>query len=572
MRMSQKAGILSTIQNGKLANDAKAQPELPVDQILQGHVLDVLKTLPDESVNCCITSPPYWSLRDYSLPPMVWDADPNCNHRWGDPILAGEGYSSGQRKRWQHKQNREDNPESWQKRTEQGQFCASCGAWRGSLGLEPTSGLYVKHIVEVFHEVRRVLRRDDVLFLNLADSYAGVRGATQHSEETKTPTRLNPKDLVGIPWQVAFALRADGWRLRSDLIWAKGVSGQKETAAQVHDAALKHVNEKTAQSILKDLDLYVGNPMPESVNGWRWERHKVKVDHKWEPCTGCAKCLPNNKMVLKKGSWRPSRSHEHIFMFVKAERYYANAQAIREPLRDGSPAFSRAGRNRRDVWTITTQPFKGKHFAVFPEKLVEPMILAACPQGVCKKCGEPEAVIVEDSVLDMGKKSADKTADCVAASETSALRYKNKIVERTTAGYRPLCNCNAGFEPGIVLDPFAGAGTTCAVAKKLGRHYLGIELNPEYVKMAEKRIRAAGGLCSSLLLIHGFYAFLRRIWVKHWSAMTSPYVSCTIFLSTSSCRLIEEMYPGFEDIARPIDTRAGWIYSGNEADLSGEPT
>jgi hypothetical protein len=198
--------------------------------------------------------------------------------------MAGEGYSSGHRKRWQHNRNREDNPEAWQKQTEQGQFCAICAAWRGSLGLEPTPELYVKHIVEVFREVRRVLRKDGVLFLNLGDTYAGVRGATQHSEETKTPTGLNPKDLVGIPWSVAFALRADGWWLRSDCIWAKGVSGQKETAAQVYDAALKHVNEETAQAIVKDLDLYVGNPMPESVNGWRWERHKVKVGHKQEPC------------------------------------------------------------------------------------------------------------------------------------------------------------------------------------------------------------------------------------------------------------------------------------------------
>jgi hypothetical protein len=301
-------------------------------------------------------------------------------------------------------------------------------------------------------------------------------------------------------------------------------------------------------------------------------------------------------------------------MFTKSERYYANGDAVREPLQfnpwslsnkhgsrgkdaktrhgapgqnphslqreghsgyfrgDGSPAFNPAGRNRRDVWTIPTQPFKEKHFAVFSEKLVEPMVLAACPQRVCKRCHEPEVAVIDDSVLDMGKESADKTADCVAASETSALRYKNKVVERTIVGYRPLCKCGVGFEPGILLDPFAGAGTTCAVAKRLGRHYLGIELNPEYVKMAEKRIRAVRGLCSPLFLIHGFYAFLRRIWVKHWSAMTSPYVSCTILLSTSSCRLIEQMCPGFDDIARPINTRAGWIYSGNEVDLSGEPT
>jgi len=521
---------------------AAGASRLPVNQILHGHALDILRTLPANSVNTCITSPPYLALRDYGLPPIVWGGDPDCKHMWGDKIVAGEGYSSGQRKRWQHEQNRKDNPEAWQKQTEQGQFCGTCGAWLGSLGLEPTPQLYVDHIVQISREIRRVLRPDGIFWLNIADSYAGSGcgshdyrpdGASLSKNDDKyrgqkpgLPPGLKPKDLVGIPWRVALALQADGWYLRSDIIWAKGVSGQKEFTRQVYEAALKHTNEETAQAIVKDLDLYVGNCMPESINCWRWERHQVKVDDERQNCPGCEKCLPNNGLVLRRSSWRPTKSHEYVFLFSKSATYYANGNVIREPISQSSVkrieqetfweqhggekdyarginpnrsarkalenfATSRmSGRNRRSVWIQPLQPFREAHFAVYPERLVEPMVLAACPERVCKSCGEPEVAVIENAVLDMGKESQDKTADCVGTSKTSALRYKNKTVERRLVGYRPLCKCNAGFEPGTVLDVFAGAGTTLVVAKRLGRRYIGIELNPDYVRMAEDRLRS----------------------------------------------------------------------------------
>jgi DNA modification methylase len=312
--------------------------------------------------------------------------------------------------------------------------------------------------------------------LGKARKEAGVHPLDRLNVSDLQKAGLKPKDLVGIPWMVAFALRADGWYLRSDIIWAKP------------------------------------NPMPESVNGWRWEHHRVKVDGEWKHCPGCEKCLTNERLVLKKGSWRPTKSHEYVFMFTKSDRYYADGNAIREPAlwerwgkqttkknhRNIKPVEisslderRKLGRNRRSVWTIPTKGFPGQHFAVFPEALVEPMMLASCPERVCKSCGKPEVAVIEDTVIDVGKKSQDKTADCVGTSETSALRFKNKIVERKITGYRPTCKCNAGFEPGIILDPFCGSGTTCVVAKRLGRNYVAIELNSDYVRMAEERVRSA---------------------------------------------------------------------------------
>jgi DNA modification methylase len=312
--------------------------------------IDGLKDLESESVNCCVTSPPYWGLRDYGVP--------------------------------------------------------------GQLGLESTPEEYVSNIVEVFREVKRVLRDDGTLWLNLGDTYAGNSKPGGGDPTIKTrnlggkeyrqkhvPNGLKPKDLVGIPWMIAFALRSDGWYLRQDIIWAKN------------------------------------NPMPESVR---------------DRCT---------------------KSHEYIFLFSKSSQYYFNADSISEPVTvstvkrlsqniegqagsdrvpgktngtmkakapryggkkytENPEVFNRTKsgnaydfspkRNKRSVWTISTQPFKEAHFATFPPKLIEPCILAGCPVG------------------------------------------------------------------GIVLDPFMGSGTTAMVALQLQRNFIGFELNPGYIEIAEK--------------------------------------------------------------------------------------
>lgn len=347
------------------------------DVILRGDVRSCLKRLEDESVQCCITSPPYWGLRDYGT--ATWEGgDPNCDHQV--PIGRKGGNAIGTKQT--------TNPGSYGYR--EWLICGKCGARRidPQIGLEPTPEAYVADLVEVFREVKRVLRNDGALWLNLGDSYAGSgKGMTADGQQDpkqpklkgmkfdvpEVPAGLKPKDLVGIPWMVAFALRADGWYLRSDIIWSKP------------------------------------NPMPESVT---------------DRCT---------------------KSHEYIFMLTKSERYYYDAEAIKEPTspwnssegfkeaayerRDNpqSGGFShedveKSGRNKRDVWTVATQSCAEAHFATFPPKLIEPMILA-------------------------GSKVGD-----------------------------------------TILDPFMGSGTTAIQAVRLHRHYLGCELNPEYVKMAERRI------------------------------------------------------------------------------------
>jgi DNA modification methylase len=301
--------------------------------------------MPSSSVHTCITSPPYFGLRDY-------------------------GHD-------------------------------------GQIGLEQTPDEFVAKLVDVFREVRRVLRDDGTVWLNLGDSYAGAgpSGASYESETTKRraemksdgsfrisktlasrgltyadkkpipPPGLKKKDLIGIPWRVAFALQADGWYLRQDIIWHKP------------------------------------SPMPESVR---------------DRCT---------------------KAHEYVFLLSKNEKYYFDAEAIKEPAvqagrvradrmggnkyvegvkhSDGSVFTGSDTRNKRSVWTVTTKPYKGAHFATFPPDLIEPCVLAGCPVG------------------------------------------------------------------GTVLDPFGGAGTTGVVAKKYGRNAILCELNPEYANMARARIGAS---------------------------------------------------------------------------------
>lgn len=302
--------------------------------------LSGLRTMPDESVNCCVTSPPYFGLRDYGHPDQI--------------------------------------------------------------GLEETPDQYVTKMVEVFREVRRVLRNDGTCWLNLGDSYSsggsgqnfsashgstanstGEVGKYGHVKTSRNPKDigLKPKDLIGIPWMVAFALRADGWYLRQDIIWHKP------------------------------------NPMPESVT---------------DRCT---------------------KAHEYIFLLTKSARYWYDANAISEESKEwaftgemikkqlaaangaisgGTSDIAATGntRNKRSVWTVPTQPTPEAHFATYPEDLIAPCILAGCPEG------------------------------------------------------------------GLVLDPFMGSGTTAFVASKLGRNYVGFEINPEYIEIQKRRLNKELGMFS----------------------------------------------------------------------------
>ena len=316
-------------------------------EYLIGDVRDVLQTLPDRKYQTVVTSPPYWGLRDYGIPPVVWDGDKDCGHEFSLSIPP-------RRERHEtdvvNKNNKQATNTGANIELSNTLFCRKCGAWLGQLGLEPTPELYIKHLVDIFCIIREKLRDGGTIWLNIGDSYAsqpaGNKTPSGFSQtrpsrkkhglgpETVDLPRKNlnnykPKDLIGIPWMLAFALRNNGWYLRSDIIWHKP------------------------------------NPMPESVNGWRWERHKIRIkpstrakpesshsksqnnintpqgardginfanhSNEYKDCPGCKKCSPNDGYILRKGSWRPTKSHEYLFMLSKSDKYFGDANAAAEP-------------------------------------------------------------------------------------------------------------------------------------------------------------------------------------------------------------------------------------------------
>lgn len=307
--------------------------------ILIGDVIEQLKNIPNKTVNTCVTSPPYWGLRDYGT--AEWKGgDSECDH------VANQNAT----KKMGNEEFNKTTPSREKTKTKgyYADICPKCGAIRidNQIGLEKTPELYVDKMVKVFREVRRVLRNDGTLWLNLGDSYSGSGGAGNQfgqlekdgfNKYNQGSTGLKQKDLVGIPWMVAFALRDDGWYLRQDIIWHKP------------------------------------NPMPESVK---------------DRCT---------------------KAHEYIFLLSKSAKYYYDYEAIKEPAENrpfnpdnkierdptgmkmgnahnyapGASGYgnSPTGRNKRSVWTVSTKPFPGSHFATFPPDLIEPCILAGSPKG-----------------------------------------------------------------------------------------------------------------------------------------------------------------------------------------------
>ena len=369
-----------------------------MNKIIFGDCRDTMRQLASEGVKVqmCVTSPPYFGLRDY-------------------------GHD-------------------------------------GQIGLEETPEQYIEAMVEVFRCVKDILADDGVLWLNIGDSYCGTGDKGDHRDpkysegrnaqaisKTKKLTGYKSKDLIGIPWMLAFALRADGWYLRQDIIWHKP------------------------------------NPMPESVQ---------------DRCT---------------------KAHEYIFLLSKSQKYFYDNESIKVPVKEdwgtrdrtngkyhneGTGLQPHSGleksyemSNKRSVWSVNTKPYKGAHFAVFPEELIEPCIMAGTSQrGHCPKCNarwirDIERVASTSNECPKTQSSHEARGGIGKPTGTVGKSGGGRINGYTTTlGW--IANCDCGVDPvaDIVLDPFMGSGTTAQVAQQLGRKYLGCELNPDYKTLQDKRV------------------------------------------------------------------------------------
>jgi len=500
-----------------------------INKIICGNTLEVLKALPSESVNCVVTSPPYWGLRDYGIEPVIWDGDKDCKHEWGIAPCPSTKLGTGGH----------DDPK-WETlnrgKCESGNFCQKCGAWRGSLGLEPTFELYIKHLCDIFDEIKRVLRKDGTCWVNLGDTYIGGgggnygNGISVSGSKTKHLTNisnrpehlkrnnLQAKSLCLIPQRFAIEMVNRGWILRNTIIWHKP-NCMPSSAKDRFTVDFEYVyfftkssktqfwtNSKTGECVSKKP---LGTKGIEGID-WEWRKrdiwNEINVTSKsseMEGYLGYSERMHGKKSkITKKKKVSLWTGHDYWFeqqfdawtdinpYDTKRAGKYIQYGGKHKGSKDnkgvvvGDPV---KGRNKRAVWKIPTKPFPEAHFAVYPEKLIEPMIKAGCPRYVCKKCGKARVKIINRDVdaLRVNRDKRDGDNDRAIGGVYQKFMEENPIKFK---GYTD-CGCNAGFEGGIVLDPFMGAGTTAVVAKKLGRQYLGIEIKQEYIDMANKRIK-----------------------------------------------------------------------------------
>lgn len=475
--------------------------------VLEGHAIDVLRLLPGESVQCVVTSPPYFGLRAYGTSPQVWGGDPECGHpieAWADietpinnrramALAAGLDDSVGS----------SANTHIWSRATT---ICTRCGAWFGELGAEPHPDMFVAHLIEIFRELKRVLRDDGTVWVNLADSYSGSgRGPTGHNgignQEKRQGFRAGnnagdgrehdgrvvrnrdgpgaiedvpPKSQLCIPERLKLALLTDGWTIRNTIVW-----------------------EKTA-------------PMPESVQD--------RLTRSWEP----------------------------IYLLAKGDRYYFDQEALRETAADSSKdraylgkrptgprqelqqqngihgksdslrVYDRPSRNGRDVWTIGPEPANydyclacGRFYRGSERSSIKKY--AACDLAtrreirveVCANCGASDAWVDHYAAF---PSEIPRRAILAGTSERGAC-VECGTPWRRVAGqeWAPDCppSCNADtFEtrPCVVLDPFSGTGTTALTADRLGRVGVGIELSERYAALSRARIHADAPLFGDMAL------------------------------------------------------------------------
>jgi DNA modification methylase len=409
------------------------------NKILQGNCLEVLKTLPDNSIDCCVTSPPYFGLRDYGT--ANWEGgNPDCDHKRVPETSIEKSRSTST---IGYAENTGHSLDTVYK-----DVCAKCGAKRidSQIGLEKTPELFVEKMVSVFEEVKRILKSEGTLWLNLGDSYNGypanvtrggeISGANQHARQFKESgyglacKSLKPKDLIGIPWMVAFALRSSGWYLRQDIIWHKPnpmPESVTDRCTKSHEyiflmskSAKYYYDADAIKTSLKDTSLARLGQNIESQTGS--DRVPGKTNGKMKAVKfGGNKAEGYGTRIHSGKEWKPKGYEHRGTGDQKLTGHSGNFDSDGNLIGDGMA-------NKKSVWTVTTKPFSEAHFATFPQDLIVDCIKAGCPEN------------------------------------------------------------------GIILDPFMGAGTTALVARKLNRNFLGIELNEEYIKIAEKRLVSELGM------------------------------------------------------------------------------
>ena len=420
-----------------------------VNDIHQGDAKEVLREMPESSVHMVMTSPPYYGLRDYGDETItVWGGDDDCEHQWDDR----EVYQDSPVRRGgpdQHDTTAKDD--RWRTTGR----CVECGARREQLGLEEQLDDYIQDLVEVGEEIRRVLRDDGTWWLNLGDSFASASGWGSQSDEVgghdagvdNRASTFQRKQKMLIPHRVAIALQKNGWIVRSDAPWVKP------------------------------------NPMPDPVKD-RFREDKEFVFH----------LNPSPDYWFDLDSIREPHKEVSIQRSQRKNNPQQRQSVASEETLNPDQFVHSNGKNPGDILEITVQPYPEAHFAVYPPDLVEKPVKATCPPNVCAECGTPydrEAEVVDREIAGGVSRvpENERGYDDRQGKSQNDREGLTQPTERKLGEWKQQCNCDTDeTKPGIVLDPFIGAGTTAVEAKRLNRRFVGIDLNPEYVAMAQRRV------------------------------------------------------------------------------------
>lgn len=568
-----------------------------LNAIIIGDVRNALKKIPSNSVRSGITSPPYFGLRDYGT--AIWiGGDATCDHKKASAATINTslakstlaGGMEGQRISYEQKQTNKHS-------------CNRCGAVRidNQIGLEKKPEDFIKKLVLIFREFRRILKEDGTLWVNIGDSYWGGKGTSGDANGEKQTIRkknnqsishthsslgekgklnplqgkhpeIKPKDLVGIPWMLAFALRADGWYLRQDIIWHK----PNPMPESVQDRCTKSHEYifLLSKSPKYYYDSYaIKQPAITGDNGSFFntgktaihqlgrssdkQRKSGNIERKPGSERGCPEDSGSNvcgsvpwegDMANKKSVWNNTQDDYHIWdwLFENAP-YYVVAPLWEKYIQDKL--------NKKSVWTVSTKPFSGAHFATFPQTLIQDCIKAGTSEkGQCSNCGKPwQRIIKKENVKNNGttntKYDEKSTAGRLAKKRDVARQQQDKEFSNNenSIGWQPTCECNGKFviekikqeqddpiygsdeetiigyeavydeiktyipnipledhpvSPDVVMDLFGGAGTTHLVANKLGRQSISTELNASYVKdITVPRLQKELGMFNSVKII-----------------------------------------------------------------------
>lgn len=421
---------------------------MAIQKVEIGDCREVIKKYSDNFFDCLVTSPPYYRMRNYNTPPLIYGGKPDCNHQWIEKIQKPDGGPAteativGANKEDEANNKGGEGIKYW---------VCPCGSFKGEIGWEPTSEMFIRDLIEVFETIRPKIKETGSIWVNLGDKWIDL-------------------DQQLIPEQFALGMKKKGWTLINKITWVKSNSMPESVKRRLSKTSELIFHFVKSRNYWYDLDAIR-------------EPHKIQSLERYQRSVNLGSLAVDTKYGDRHLMGMPTQPPK---WFIEGANTGANNKV---PYKDNNPHRTRLlemedknyiGKNPGDTWEINTQSYSGTHFAVFPLSLVKIPIFATCPPYICKKCGKPPERIMETITIDRTASDGKGSGELADGSFGSSIQRQSGWSD---------CGCKAGYDAGWVLDPFAGSGTTLEFCRKENRNAVGIELNPDYKSLIVKRAK-----------------------------------------------------------------------------------